>query len=200
MSAPVLILASGSSSRRAMLIAAGVRFTVVLPGVDEEQLRETLTRKGADGAEIAQALAEAKTAAVARQHKEALVLGADQVLVCAGQLFSKATDWNSARATLQRLRGKSHTLISGVALAKNGTLVWRHRDSATLYMRDFSDAFLDAYLLAEIPDIFGSVGCYRIEGRGAQLFERIEGDQFCIRGLPLIAVLAALREQEALPS
>jgi septum formation protein len=200
MSAPTVILASGSSSRYAMLMAAGVSFTTVPPDIDEELLTQALKRDGADGGGIAEALAQAKTLAVAQHHKDALVLGADQVLVCGGELFRKATDWNSARKTLEALRGKSHTLISGAALAKNGMVVWRYRESATLQMRDFSDAFLEAYLLAEVPDIFGSVGCYRIEGRGAQLFGQIQGDQFCIRGLPLIAVLAALRDQGALAS
>jgi septum formation protein len=200
MSASTVILASGSSSRHAMLTAAGVRFTASRPDVDEEGLTETLMRDGADAGTIAQALAEAKASTVAARHKDALVLGADQILLCGKQLFDKAIDRDSARRTLQALRGKDHSLISAAVLARNGTIVWRVRESATLSMRNFSDEFLEAYLTAEIPDVLGSVGCYRIEGRGAQLFEHVEGDQFCIRGLPLLAVLAALREEGALAS
>src|SRR5258705_35514 len=109
-------------------------------------------------------------------------------------------DRDSARQTLQALRGKNHTLISAAVLVRDARVIWRRRESAILHMRNFSEDFLDAYLAAEIPDVLGSVGCYRIEGRGAQLFERIEGDQFCIRGLPLISILAALRKFGALSS
>lgn len=200
MSAGPVILASGSSSRRAMLEAAGVGFIASVPDIDEEQLKEALIRDQVGAAVLAETLAEMKTLAVAARHRDAFVLGADQVLLCEGRLFSKAMDRESARQTLQALRGKDHTLISAVVLARNGSVVWRRRESATLHMRDFSDEFLDAYLTAEIPDILGSVGCYRIEGRGAQLFERVEGDQFCIRGLPLIGVLDALRQFGVLTS
>jgi septum formation protein len=200
MSVPTVILASGSSSRHAMLSAAGLRFTAARPDVDEERLTATLVRDGADAGAIAAALAEAKASTVAARHKDALVLGADQILVCEKQLFDKARDRNSARRTLQALRGKDHSLISAAVLARNGAIVWRTRESATLSMRNFSDEFLETYLDAEIPDVLGSVGCYRFEGRGAQLFERVQGDQFCIRGLPLLAVLSALREEGALAS
>ena len=183
-----------------MLTAAGVRFTASRPDVDEESLTATLMHAGADAGAIAEALAEAKASTVAARDKDALVLGADQVLLCGKQLFDKAIDRDSARRTLQALRGKDHSLISAAVLAKNGAIVWRGRETATLHMRNFSDEYLETYLAAEIPDILGSVGCYRIEGRGAQLFERVEGDQFCIRGLPLLAVLAALREAGALAS
>jgi septum formation protein len=96
------------------------------------------------------------------------------------------------------LRGAEHVLISAAVLAEAGKVIWRRQDTATLHMREFSDTFLEAYLDMELPDVLGSVGCYRIEGRGAQLFERIEGDAFCIRGLPLVSVLEALREHGGL--
>ena len=145
-------------------------------------------------------LAEAKAHIVSRMHGDAYVIGADQVLVCEGRLFSKCVDEDEARKTLRHLRNLEHRLISTAVIAKDEKTIWRHTESATLHMRAFSDAFLKDYLTMELPDVLGSVGVYRIEGRGAQLFDRVEGDQFCIRGLPLIAVLNALRDLGALAS
>ena len=193
-----LILASGSSSRRAMLAAAGVEFNAIAPAIDEDELRAKMP--AANGAAVAEHLAERKALAVSARHPDALVLGCDQVLVCEDRLFNKALDDSEARATLRALRGRTHELISGAVLARGDEFVWRCTDVARLRMRDFSDAYLKEYLEAELPDILGSVGCYRIEGRGAQLFSRIEGDQFTVRGLPLIPLLTALREQGALLS
>jgi len=195
-----IVLASTSTSRRAMLEAAGVTFTVVAPNVDEEQIRGLLQDAGAYPQTIAEALAEAKAVAVSERHPEALVLGADQLLVCEDRIFAKARDEPEARETLRSLRAREHQLIGAAAIAKAGAVVWRHVDHARLMMRDFSDAFLDDYIRAEMPDILGSVGCYRIEGRGAQLFSRVLGDQFSIRGLPLLPVLEALRSVGALGS
>ena len=138
--------------------------------------------------------------AVSERHGEGLVLGADQLLVCGEKIFAKARDEGEARETLRALRGREHELISAAMVARGGVIVWRHVDHARLWMRDFSDAFLDAYMTAEMPDILGSVGCYRIEGQGAQLFSRVQGDHFSIRGLPLIPVLQALRGAGALAS
>jgi nucleoside triphosphate pyrophosphatase len=198
MTRPELILASGSSSRRTMLAAAGVEFTAVVPQVDEDGLRAKMP--AAKGDAVAEHLAEQKARAVSAHHPGALVLGCDQVLVCEGRLFNKALDDSQASATLRALRGRTHELISAAVLAKDDDVAWRCTDVARLSMRDFSDAYLKEYLQAELPDILGSVGCYRIEGRGAQLFERVEGDQFTIRGLPLIPLLAALRAEGALLS
>jgi septum formation protein len=201
MSRPQFILASSSTSRRVMLEAAGVAFTVVAPNVDEEAMKDVLASSGADGPTIAHALAEAKSIAVSERHPGALVvLGADQVLLSDGRIFSKALDETEARATLRALSGREHELISAAVIATSGKPIWRRTDLARLTMRNFSDAFLDEYMAAEMPDILGSVGCYRIEGRGAQLFSSVRGDHFCIRGLPLIAVLEALRDFESLPS
>ncbi len=188
-----IVLASTSTSRRAMLEAAGLEFTTVAPNVDEEQVRGLLEEAGAYPQTVAEALAEAKAVAVSERHPEALVLGADQLLVCEDRLFAKAIDEGEARETLRRLRAREHQLIDAAAIARAGAVVWRHVDYARLWMRDFSDSFLDEYMTAEMPDILGSVGCYRIEGRGAQLFSRVEGDYFSIRGLPLLPVLQALR-------
>lgn len=200
MSGVGIILASSSMSRRAMLEAAGVTFTTAVPDIDEAVMKTALIEKGADAAGIADGLADAKAVAVSQRHREAFVIGSDQVLVCEGGLFSKCADEAEAREALKDLRGREHQLISAVTIARNAKPVWRHRESARLRMRQFSDAFLNEYLTMELPDVLGSVGVYRIEGRGAQLFDRVEGDQFCIRGLPLIPVLNALRELGALPS
>ena len=201
MSAPELILASGSSSRRTMLAAAGIDFTAIVPEIDEDEARAKMPPETAgDGRAVAEHLAERKALSVSARHPEALVLGCDQVLVCEGRLFNKALDDSQASATLRALRGRTHELMSAAVLAKDDDVAWRCTDVARLEMRDFSDAFLKRYLQAELPDILGSVGCYRIEGRGAQLFERVEGDQFTIRGLPLIPLLAALRAHGALLS
>ena len=196
-----LILASSSSSRRTMLAAAGVEFMVIAPEVDEDDVRAKLPpAAAAKGGTVAECLAGCKALAVSARHPGALVLGCDQVLVCGGKLFSKAMDETEAAATLRALRGRTHELISAAVIAKDNELAWRCTDVARLEMRAFSDSFLEQYVQAELPDILGSVGCYRIEGRGAQLFTRVDGDQFTIRGLPLIPLLAALRAHGALPS
>jgi septum formation protein len=198
MSKTQLILASSSMSRRLMLEAAGVAFTVVAPAVDEDVIKNRLIANGADGATIAHTLAEAKALAVSKSHPNALVLGADQILICESRIFSKAIDRTEARATLHALRGRTHDLISAAVIAKGGSALWRWTDLARLTMREFTEAFLDEYLTGEMPDLLGSVGCYHIEGRGAQLFTEVKGDHFCIRGLPLIGVLEALRDFRAL--
>ena len=195
-----IVLASTSSSRRTMLEAAGVPFTIVAPNVDEDLMKDLLTGSGANALRIADALAEAKALAVSERHPAALVIGADQILASGGRSFNKALDENEARETLLALRGCTHELITAAVVARAGKAIWRRTETATMRVREFSDEFLDEYLTAEIPDVLGSVGCYRIEGRGAQLFSEISGDHFCIRGLPLIALLAALREEGALLS
>jgi septum formation protein len=153
-----------------------------------------------DGRAVAEHLAACKALEVSARHPQGLVLGCDQVLVCEGRLFSKAMDAGEADAALRALRGRPHELISAAVIAKDEEPIWRCTDVATLTMRDFSEAFLERYLSNEVPDVLGSVGCYRIEGRGAQLFDRVDGDQFTIRGLPLIPLLAELRTRGALPS
>jgi len=196
MSKAVLILASSSSSRRKMLASAGVEFTTAMPDVDEDAVKAAYLR-GATGSSpgeaVAEALAERKALAISARHPGALVIGADQVLVCEGNVFNKAADESEARATLCALRGREHELIAAAVIANGDEIIWRCSETAQLEMRDFSDVFLDEYLSSEIPDVLGSVGCYRIEGRGAQLFTRVSGDQFSIRGLPLIPLLEALR-------
>lgn len=191
-----LILASGSAARRAMLDQVGVEFSVEPPDVDEARLKKGLTGRGAD--EVALALAEAKALAVSDRRPDALVLGSDQILELDGTLMDKAGDLEGARARLRRLRGRSHSLHSAAALARGGEVIWSGADRAEMTMRPYSDAFLERYLAAEGGGLLGSVGCYRLEGPGAQLFEKVEGDFFTVLGLPLWAVLAELRRLGAI--
>ncbi|HEY5347980.1 MAG TPA: nucleoside triphosphate pyrophosphatase [Rhizomicrobium sp.] len=187
----MLILASASASRARMLQAAGVAFVVQPSSIDE-----TLLQKNAkDGVLLAQDLAAAKALSVSRQFPQALVLGGDSVLVFGDEIISKCRDRIQAKALLLRLGGRSHRLVSAAALAKGGELVWQARDEGLLTMRPLDGAFLDAYLAAEGEDLLSSVGCYRLEGRGSQLFDSIKGDYFSILGLPLLPLLAALRER-----
>lgn len=194
-----LILASKSAARRAMLTGAGVSHKATSADVDEEALKVGLLADGADPAGVAVALARAKAEAGSRAHA-GLVLGSDQTLDLDGALIDKADGLDEARARLKAFRGKVHVLHSAAALAVGGETVWSAKDSARMQVRDFSEAFLDAYLAAEGEGILSSVGCYRLEGPGAQLFERIEGDYFTVLGMPLWPVLAELRARGVLAS
>ena len=184
-----LILASKSAARRAVLTEAGVPFTVQVADVDEDALKTP----GVDPVELAVELARAKALAVSRHDAEAWVLGADQTLAFDGGLVSKAPTLEAARQRLMAMRGRTHQLHSGAALARNGQVVWSGVDTVEMRMRDFSDAFLDAYLAAEGEALLSCVGSYRLEGLGSQLFEAVEGDYFTVLGLPLWPVLAELR-------
>jgi septum formation protein len=189
------ILASGSASRKRVLEAVGVPFTAVPADIDEDRLKDELLTGGAELASVAGALADAKALHVSRTQPDALVLGADQALLFEDELVSKCADLAAARALLSRLRGKPHRLTSALTLAQGGAVLWRHNANSTLHMRDFSDAFLEAYLSTEGEGILGCVGCYKLEGLGSQLFDSVEGDYFSILGLPLQPLLAELRGQ-----
>lgn len=192
-------LASQSQARAAILTGAGVSFHTISSGVDEDEIKQALLAQGAGPAAIAQALAEAKAVTVSRQ-TPGLVIGADQTLDLEGVLFDKADSLDEARARLTALRGQSHHLHAALCLAEDGAVVWRHNQSPRLTMRDFSDGFLDDYLASHGAAVLSSVGCYHLEGAGAQLFERIEGDYFAILGLPLLPLLAVLRDLGAIRS
>ncbi|QYF86718.1 nucleoside triphosphate pyrophosphatase [Brevundimonas sp. PAMC22021] len=198
MSAPELILASGSAARREMLQGAGVLFRVEVAPVDEAALKAELGV--IDAAALAVELAKAKAVAVSRLQPDAWVLGGDQTLAFDGGLVSKARSLEEAKARLSAMRGRSHALHSGAALARGGEVVWSGVETATMQVRPFSDAFLGAYLQAEGKALLSCVGAYRLEGLGAQLFERIDGDYFTVLGLPLWAVLKQLRHVGALPA
>ena len=192
-----LVLASKSLARQAVLQSAGVAFETAGSGVDEDAAKAALLAGGAGPLKVAEALAEMKALAVSRG-RPGLVIGADQTLEFEGRLYDKAETLGEARARLQILRGKPHRLHSAVAVARGGTVIWRETVSATLTMRAFSDAFLEAYLAAEGEAALGSVGCYRLEAQGAQLFAAIEGDYFTILGLPLMGLLDLLRREGVL--
>lgn len=193
-----LILASKSAARRGMLEGAAVPFTVHVADVDEDAIKARLADH--DAADLAVELARAKALAVSRHHEDAWVLGADQTLAFDGGRVSKAKSLEAARARLAQMRGRSHQLHSGAALARNGQIVWSGVDTATLTMRDFSDGFLDLYMATEGEGLLSCVGSYRLEGMGAQLFEAVEGDYFTVLGLPLSPVLAELRRAGVLMS
>ena len=193
-----LILASKSAARQAMLEGAGVPFAVQVADVDENAVKAT--HDPADAAGLAVELARVKALAVSRHDADAWVLGADQTLAFDGGLVSKAGSLEDARRQLASMRGRTHQLHSGAALARNGQVVWSGVDTVDLRMRNFSDAFLDAYLKAEGERLLACVGSYRLEGMGSQLFEAVEGDYFTVLGLPLWPVLAELRRAGVLRS
>lgn len=193
-----LILASKSAARRTILTDAGVNFAVQVADVDEDAVKAT--HDPADAAGLALELARAKALAVSRHDVDAWVLGADQTLAFKGGLISKAGSLAAARERLTAMRGRVHHLHSGAALARNGQIVWSGVDTATMRVRDFSDAFLEAYLVAEGAGLLACVGSYRLEGLGSQLFEAVEGDYFTVLGLPLWPVLAELRRAGVLRS
>lgn len=193
-----LVLASTSATRRAMLTAAGVPHEAVAPHVDERAIEDDL-HDIAPGT-LAAVLAQKKALAVVAG-AGTLVLGCDQVLETGdGEVLSKAASREQARVQLLALRGGSHRLISAAAIAQEGDVVWRAAETATLHMRDFSESFLDQYLDREFERIRHCVGGYRIEGEGAQLFERIEGSHHAILGLPLLPLLGYLRTRGVIAS
>ena len=174
-----------------MLTGAGVRFNAVDAGVDEPAIKAAFGSD--DPAALAAELAKAKALAVSRQEPDAWVLGSDQTLAFEGGLVSKAPTLAAARDRLRTMRGRIHHLHSGAALARDGAVAWSGVDTAQMAMRDFSDAFLDAYLDTEGEPVLASVGAYRLEGMGSQLFDHVDGDYFTVLGMPLWAVLAELR-------
>jgi len=198
LSAQPLLLASGSTTRRDMLRAAGLPVETAKPQVDERAIEQPLQEAGEPPSRIALALAAAKALAVSAGHPGRLVLGADQTLACDGAAFHKPADRAAAARQIAALAGRSHALHSAFALARGGSILAEGHQSASLTMRPFAPAFVEAYLDAVGDAAFSSVGGYQIEGPGAQLFERIEGDHFTILGLPLLPVLAALRDLSVL--
>ena len=197
MSAHRLILASGSAIRREILDGAGLDYEVITRPVDEAAIKEAMLAENSRLRDIADALAEAKAMRVSRQ-EAGLVIGADQIMVMADasgqeQLYDKPKDMDEVRTRLLSMRGKKHELIGAVVICENGAPVWRHISRTKLWVRDFSDAFLDWYIETEGEALTKSVGAYRFEGPGAQLFEKVEGGFFAILGLDLLPVLDYLR-------
>ena len=186
------ILASGSRIRRQVLENAGVPFGVDKPDVDESAIKAQ--RSELDPADMALVLGRAKAEAVSRRRPGALVLGADQTMELDGKLLDKLPRADLARDRLIAMRGRAHHLHSGLALCRDGDCVWQHQQTSTLHVREFSDAFLDMYLEEAGFALTASVGAYAFEGLGAQLFDQVEGDYYAILGLPLLPLLAALRQ------
>lgn len=198
-SRPAIILASTSPIRRALLEGAGIAFEAVSPGVDEDAAKDALRAEGASPRDQADKLAELKAIRVSAK-RPGLVIGCDQILQCEGRAWDKPGNLDEARDRLRMLRGKVHTLECGAVIARDGMPVWRLLKTSRLVMREFSDQFLEDYLARHGQAAHYSVGCYQLEGAGAQLFERVDGDYFAILGLPLLEIMAFLRLHGALPS
>lgn len=190
---PRLILASASASRRGLLAGAGLKFEVAPADIDEAAVKRTARTEGVSAAAAALRLADLKAAEISRRAPGALVIGADQILVCDDVWFDKPVDVVAAREQLRVLRGRRHMLATAVVCCRDGQQAWHHLAQPSLIMRDFSDEFVELYLLAEKEAVTSTVGAYRLESQGIQLFDHIEGDYFAILGLPLLPLLAFLR-------
>ena len=193
-----LLLASQSASRRAMLSAAGVPFTPVRSPLDEGAAKVALRDRGLDAGEMALALAEEKAIAVSAK---GMILGCDQTLQCDdGTMLDKAADMGMLADQLRALSGKTHRLFSAAVIIENHETVWRATESARMTMRSLSEVFIADYLAREGEGLLGCVGGYRIEGRGSQLFNSVEGNSFVVQGMPLLPLLAYLRQRGVMPS
>lgn len=192
-----IVLASGSASRAKMLRDAGVEIVIERPRVDEEAVKASLRAEGAPPRAQVDALAEVKALSVSRM-RPGLVIGADQMLVLGERVFDKPADRDEARAQLQALSGQTHLLMNAAVVALEGAIIWRQITTPRLRMRPLSDGFIERYLDEVSDDAFTSVGAYKLEGLGGQLFEDVSGDFFSILGLPLLPLLAFLRERGAL--
>jgi septum formation protein len=188
-----MILASKSASRRAMLDAAGVPYTAIAADLDERAIELELG-PSAPPRDVALALARAKALAVSAQASGELVLGSDSLVECGGRRFDKPESRDMAAEHLRFFSGRIMHLHSAIALAQHGEVLCEDASVASLHVVDLSNRFIDSYLDHEWPEVAGCVGVFRIEGRGVQLFRAIEGDHFTVLGMPLLSVLAFLRE------
>jgi septum formation protein len=191
-----IILASESQIRKKLLLQAEVNFQSIAAKIDEDTIKESLKNEGAKPKDISDALAEYKAIRVANNFPTDLIIGCDQLLVCDNEIISKARTLNDAKETLKLLRGKSHQLLSSVVIYDNNKPVWRTTSRAQLFMRDFTDEYLEYYIKTSGTDILSSVGCYLLENNGVNLFNRIQGDYFTVLGFPLLEVLDFLRKRE----
>lgn len=195
----MIVLASTSVSRRGMLAAAGVPFEAVGSHVDEDAVKHAMA--GAPVGDVAAALAAAKACAVSGRMPGRWVVGSDSMLALDGEGYlDKAGSLDGLRGQLRQLRGRTHQLISAVAVARDGAVAWACTDAATMRVRAFSEDFLEAYVAACGEAVMHSVGGYHLEGLGVQLFDRVDGDHFTVRGLPLVPLLGFLRQAGAIPA
>lgn len=200
MTETIVVLASGSATRARLLRDAGLLIEVDPAGVDEDEIKASMKAEGAPASDVAQALADLKSSRKSVHYPGSLVIGADQMLDCEGTWFDKPPSLERARAQLAALSGRTHHLYTAASVARDGSVIWRHMTRPALTMRRLSDEFLDSYVLGEGDDLLGSVGAYRLEGRGVQLFADIRGDYFSILGLPLLPLLDFLRTHGVLPT
>ncbi len=189
-----LVLASGSVSRKRLLENAGLAFETVVSGVDEAELKREFEKKGLPAKNWVMMLAEAKAAKVSRDFPDDTIIGADQILVKDGRVYSKAHTRGAAADVLKRLQGGEHELMTACVLMRANTVIWRTQETCALAMRPLSDPSIEEYLDQVGDSVLGSIGCYHLEGRGIQLFNRVEGNYFSILGLPLLPLLWALRQ------
>ncbi len=196
----MILLASASEIRLALLRAANVPATARPARIDEDSIRAALEAEGAPPRDLADMLAEMKARKIAEKQPGALVLGCDQVLEMKGRIFAKPKSLGDAHAQLRDLRGQTHRLLSAAVLYENGQPVWRHVGQARLTMRDFSDSYLDDYLARNWDSIRHAVGCYKLEEEGIRLFSAVEGDHFTILGLPLLPLLSYLGARGLIPA
>lgn len=195
-----LILASQSAGRRALLTQAGIPHQAMAALCDEEIEKAKLKAAGADACTLALGLAEAKARSVSAHRPNALILGCDQTLALDdGRMFDKAPSLAALAEQLATLSGSTHSLFAAMAVVRDGAVIWNHVEEARLTMRPLSRDFITDYLHQEGDDLLTGVGGYRIEGRGIQLFERVEGNHFTIIGLPLLPLLVFLREAGIAP-
>lgn len=191
---PNLILASGSPFRRQLMEAAGLAFEIEPARIDERAVEAPLVEAGATPDEVAASLASAKARDVAAKWPGKFIVGSDQVMSMDGDIFHKCRSVEDARRQLRTMRGRTHKLSSAVSIFHEGAEVWRHVATASMTFRDFSDTFLEHYMDRAGTNVLLTVGAYSFEGLGLQLFERVAGDYFTIIGLPMLPLLAALRD------
>ena len=192
-----IILASGSASRRSLLAGAGVQAQSIKPNVDEDAAKRSMRSEGLSVSNQAMRLAEMKAVKVSSQ-VEGLVIGGDQMLNLEGEAFDKPINLDGAAKHLKKLSGKTHTLETAIVIAENGEPIWRHMARPHLTVRILSDSFIRSYIQSCGPPLLTTVGAYQLEGLGAQLFSKIEGDYFSILGLPLLPLLDYLRIRNVL--
>lgn len=193
-----LILASQSPFRRTLMEHAGLKFRAIAADIDERAIEAELERLSPSPSDTALHLAEAKAQAVSAANPDCLVIGSDQTLSLGARIFHKPADLEAAKAHLAALSGKTHALNSAVVIVADGEVRWRHVSTARLTMRPLTSAFIDRHLARVGDRVLGSVGAYQLEGEGIQLFEAIDGDYFTIIGLPMLPLLAQLREMGAI--